>query len=87
MLREPIVDAAGEESGEKNKTFGRGDETERLIDVRRCDGRQVCAGDPDEHQPAEGVELDTTAAGLLHVCLILHEGRGFLVVALFARAA
>ena len=43
------------------------------------------AGDPDEHEAAEGVELNAAAAGLWHVCLIRPEGSGFLVVAAFVQ--
>ena len=64
MLRQAAVDAAGEESGEKDEAFGGGDETERLIDVGGSDGGEMGAGDPDEHQPAKGVELNAATAGL-----------------------
>jgi hypothetical protein len=78
VLSKAVVDAAGEESGEENEAFSGGDEAERLIHVRGGDGGKVRAGDPDEHEAAEGVELESATAGRLHLCLIRGDGRGFL---------
>ena len=64
VQRHAVVNATGEQSREEDETFGGGDEAERLIDVGAGDGRQVRAGDPDEHQAAKGIELNTAAGGL-----------------------
>ena len=61
VFGEAEIYSAGEKRGEKNETFGGGDEAERLIDVGAGVGGQMREGDPYEHQPARGVEFQATS--------------------------
>ena len=69
---EAKINSAGEERGEKNKTFRGGNEAEGLIDIGAGGGGQMREGDPDEHQPACGVEFQAAS----HHCLRRRRGGG-----------